>query len=105
MKTDTQLAKSLIKIRETGYPNPLKAMFGMNKLQMIRPLAAILLLFLAITNADHPFLGKLTIAMFSFSIGILLSEFKMIIRIAKSWPFSEKITNWELVEKIAEDKE
>ena len=93
-----------MKIRETGYPHPLKAMFGISKRQNIRLLGIGVLIAMAISYAGDPFLGKFTLVALSFTIGTLFNNFQFVRLVAKTWPFTEKVTDWEKVENLAKAK-
>ncbi|MDB4275186.1 hypothetical protein N9860_00745 [Akkermansiaceae bacterium] len=104
MKTDQQLAQQLMKIRKEGYPHPLKVIFFANNRQKNRLIVIIILITMAVACVADPFLGKITLACLSFSIGALFNNFQFIRLIAKGWPFTEKVTDWEKVEGLANAK-
>ncbi len=105
MKTPTEqaLARHFLKHRETGYSityvlRRSKLRYGFH--------VAVLVAFTAVFNTtDDLWLKGFSLWAIGMFLGALVRDFGWLRRIKKSWPFTQKITDWQRVEVIAEGRE
>ncbi len=97
--TDQQIARHLLVHREKGYS--IAYILRRTKWRYALHLGVILL-FLAGFFASKDCWGKgFCLWMMGMFFGALCRDAGWLLRIKRTWPFSERITNWPLVEEIA----
>lgn len=101
--TDQTLAKQLLKLRGSDY-SPWK-LGVLARRQLLRFLVIGLLVYMKV-NSD---LGSLLESALIFSIGMIIgaiiNDIAFVFRISKAWPFTKKVTDWDLVEKMANSEQ
>lgn len=97
------MAKQLLLVREKGY-NPWRV--GVfSRRQNLRYLIIVLMIFLKANSEFEPILDTALLGAIGVIIGAFVNEIVFIFRISNGWPFTQKITDWNLVEQIANGEE
>ena len=104
-QTHKQMAEKLLKLRREGYPHWRKNLFGKTKVHYLR-WVLIFFLLISLMNVKHD-VGLISFIsiLLGFLIGAITKETLLMKQIGDSWDFSERVTDWEKVEAIAEDEE
>ena len=99
---DSKLAKQILKIRKIGYNPWLIGVFS--RRQMIRII--VLLIFGVTYFGSSPSPSTVTALALAggILIGAMINEIVFVFRISRTWSFTEKVTDWNLVEKLAGQK-
>lgn len=100
MKNEAKLARDLLRARKNGFPSPWISIVG-KKVHFIRYAAIAFIVIMLSTNwSDVEFRG-----VFLFFTGIFLGgiikEMAFYKKIGDHWPFTEKVTDWALVARLA----
>ncbi|MFH1496511.1 MAG: hypothetical protein ABII82_01680 [Verrucomicrobiota bacterium] len=102
MQNESELAKSLLRIRDNGFPSPLTSLIGRKPVHLLRYLVFCgLVLFLVMRWSDFEARAFL-LGLLGFFVGGIFKEMAFMNKIRANWVFSRKVTNWELVERLAE---
>ena len=104
MKNESQLAKRLLKLKESGYPSPWTVIFGRKRGHFVRYIALSLLLFGLISVWNDIPMRCYVLLLLGFLAGMFTKEAVFMSKIRKSWPFSVKITDWSIVAEIADEQ-
>ncbi|MEM9081190.1 MAG: hypothetical protein AAGC74_10915 [Verrucomicrobiota bacterium] len=105
MKSDEHLAKSLLKIREDGFPPPWSSITGKSRVHLLRYLVVATYTWFLIKFWNDLELRAIMLFGFGFLLGAFITEIKFLWRIGSAWKFTEKITDWPLVAQIANHRE
>lgn len=100
MMSERRLAQQLLKIREKG-PNPWAQFVPVSRGIAIRYLYVFFVLGLIVFKVFPPHLETLLYLALGLVIGVWLRDFVMVRFQARLWPFSVKVTDWDVVEEIA----
>lgn len=98
--TDRKLAQQVLKIREKG-PNPWLQFAPISRGIVFRYLYALFVLALIVFKVFPSHLANLLYLALGMVIGVWLRDFKTVRLQARLWPFSVKVTDWDVVEEIA----
>ncbi len=102
MQNESELAKSLLRIRDNGFPSPLTSLFGRKPVHLLRYLVfGGLVCLLAELWSDVESRAFL-LGLLGFFVGAIFKEMTFVNKIRANWGFTRKVTNWELVERLAE---
>ncbi len=96
---DQKLASDFLKLRESGY-NPWKLGF-LARRQILRVIILVVYGFLWPSFSHSQLLTTGLALGGSIIIGAMFSEIAFIFRISKTWSFTEKVTDWKIVESLA----
>lgn len=96
------LATRLLKMKKEGYPPLHRIVIGNGKIQILRLLILVFAVTIIIQSWNEPE-SKIMLGLAGLIIGAQLKEIVVYIKIGKGWSFTKKVTNWDLVEKIAND--
>ena len=101
MENEKKLATQLLKIKESGYPSPWIALFGKKKIHFIRYLAVGFLVYILVTAWNDIFMRSIFLCFLGFLLGGITKEIVFMNKIKDSWPFTVKVTNWNIVANLA----
>ena len=103
MKNEKQLARHMLVHRECGYS--LLYILRRSIWRYALLIGAWVALLVAFLHAEDPWQELFFMWGFGMLGGAILRDCAWFRRIRKSWPFTEKITDWEKVKRIAEADE
>ena len=104
MENEKKLATQLLELKERGYPSPIKAVVGKKKVHILRYLMFILLTLILMNEWHDLFMRCLFLTLLGYQLGAITMEMVFMKKIKDNWSFSVKITNWDTVAELAEQK-
>ena len=101
--TEQELARHFLKHRDAGYS--ITYVLRRSKVRYGIHIAVVVGFIVVLQTTDDLWLKGFSLWAIGMYLGALLRDFGWLRRIKKSWPFTQKITDWQKVEAIAEGKE
>ena len=105
MKTDKQLAQALLKVKENGYPSPLISIVGKRPVHLLRYAVLGLFTYFLATQWEDVEMRSMILLGLGVLIGGIITEMKFYKMIGDSWPFTKRVTDWNIVASLAEQPE
>ena len=103
MENEKKLATQLLQLKENGYPSPIRAIVGKKKAHILRYLIFVFFTYVLINEWNDLFMRCLFLALLGYQIGAITMEMVFMKKIKDNWPFTVKITNWDIVADIANE--
>jgi len=105
MEREKKLALDLLRIRRDGFPSPLVSILGKRKVHLLRYAVIGGLIFMLTANwNDNELRGFLLLGL-GIVIGGTMKEMAFLKKIGDTWPFTEKVTDWTTVSKLAGEQD
>jgi len=101
--TEQQIARHFLKHREAGYS--IAYVLRQSKLRYGIHIAMLVGFSVVFHSTDDLWLKGFSLWVIGMYLGALLRDVGWLRRIKRSWPFTQKITDWQKVEDIAEGRE
>lgn len=102
MNNESKLAKSLLRIRDNGFPSPLTSLFGRKPVHLLRYLGFGALVYLLVALWADLESRAFLLGLVGFLVGAIFKEMVLMKAIRDKWWFTRKVTNWAVVEQLAE---
>jgi hypothetical protein len=101
--TEQEIARHFLKHRESGYS--IAYVLRRSRLRYAFHVAVLLAFIVIFHTTDDLWLKGFSLWAIGMFLGALVRDFGWLRRIKRTWPFTQKITDWQKVEDIAEGKE
>jgi hypothetical protein len=96
--TDQTLARRLLQVRQQGYSFGLFYRFNLRRYLLMIAIFGTLMTNLALAEAWRTFC-----TMLGLFVGTVVRDVAWMVTIRKSWPFTERITDWNKVQRLANE--
>jgi hypothetical protein len=101
--SDQQLAIQMVENHSAGYTYQLfVCRMAWRYLAFLAILTAVTVILCTLHAIGHPTALPMILLLVGFAVGVFLRDWQFVDSIRRKWPFTEKTTDWEKVEKLAD---
>lgn len=105
MDPHKKLARDLLRVRREGFPSPLVSLFGKKKVHLLRYVLFGGLAFMLWDAWDDLEVRGILLLAAGVVVGGILKEMAFLKKIGDNWPFTETVTDWSIVSRLAGEQE